>query len=114
MPLFKSILIALALMIIPAKADDPHSHGVNVPDWYDSTCCSNNDCKPVKDEDIDFGVNAEGRPVAIYKPTGNEFLLKDLNGNRYEGHKDSKDERYHICINPISKVSLCFYNRGGV
>lgn len=115
------IVIALVMLMVaipafarPSHADDPHIHGVTVPDWYDSNCCGNNDCKPVEDKDIEFGLDEQGLPIAIYKPTHNTFPLKDLNGNRSYQHRDSKDERYHVCINPMTKASLCFYSRAGI
>lgn len=97
-----------------AKADDPHTHGVTVPNWYDPACCSNNDCKPVEDKDIDFSLDHLGLPIAIYKPTGNAFSLKNADGTRSYQHRDSQDERYHVCINPRTEASLCFYNRTGL
>lgn len=99
-------LLAFLLLIIPAKADDPHSHGANVPDWYDPSCCSNNDCMPVEDKDIEFKLDELGNTVVIYKPTNNVFYKNQF--------KVSQDERYHVCINPYTKQSLCFYDRGGV
>lgn len=69
---------------------------------------------PVKDEDVDFGFDEQGLPIAIYKPTHNTFPLKNLNGTRAYQHRDSQDERYHVCINPHTQASLCFYNRSGI
>lgn len=96
---------AMACLVMPAYAQE-HEHGGNLPDWYDPACCNQRDCKPVKDEDIEFSTDALGNFVARYKPTGNRFY-------RYQ-FKQSQDERYHVCINPGNDSSLCFYDRPGV
>lgn len=103
--------LALAAMLYStfAQAQAPHVHGQNVPDWYDPACCSNKDCKPVEDSDIEFGEDQKGNWYARYKPTGNTFY-------KYQ-FKLSQDERYHVCINPAAagnNGALCFYNRSGV
>lgn len=101
--------ILFAVMITKASAQQPHIHGQTAVDWYDSACCSNNDCKPVDDADIEFGADALGNTYARYKPTGHTFY-------KYQ-FKPSQDERYHVCINPNAvgnNGALCFYDRSGV
>jgi len=99
-----AILAALAIWAVPARGQE-HQHGKGgVPDWYDPSCCSNMDCKPVEDSDIEF--SDAGGPVVRYKPTGNVF--------HHSHFRKSQDERYHVCINPNSGVSLCFYDRAGI
>lgn len=109
-----AIALLLAFMSYQSAGAQEHKHGVNgLPNWYESSCCSNNDCKPVEDKDIDFGLDFNGLPIAIYKPTGNEFVLKNTDGTRNYQHRMSQDERYHVCVNPRTQASLCFYNRFG-
>ena len=95
----------LALFLLfsgPAFAQE-HNHGQDgLPDWYDPACCDQRDCKPVKDEDVEFGVLPGGGRFARYKPTGHIFLQ----------FKISQDERYHVCI--WNETALCFYDRAGV
>lgn len=86
-----------------------HDHGQNgLPDWYDPGCCNQRDCKPVKDEDIEFVPEVQFGtvlgPAVRYKPTGNLFPM-------YQWRR-SQDERYHVCINALGN-SLCFYDRPG-
>lgn len=96
-------LFVVLLATMPVLAEE-HNHGKdNIPDWYDSLCCHGLDCRPVEDEDIEFGTNSIG-DFARYKPTGNVFY-------RGQFHR-SQDERYHVCIHP-NGLSLCFYNRPG-
>lgn len=98
-------LATIALLSAPVMAQE-HDH--NQVDWYDPVCCSNRDCKPVPDSDIEFGINEHGN-YARYKPTGHTFY-------RYQ-FKLSQDERYHVCINPNAdgnNGALCFYDRSGV
>lgn len=116
--LFLCFVLALVLAFMSyqsANAQEHHEHGVNgIPTWYEPNCCSLNDCKPVEDNDIDFGLDEQGLPIAIYKPTGNAFPLRNLDGTRSYQHRNSQDERYHVCINPNTGASLCFYNKFGV
>ena len=105
-------IMAAAIFFIlssAAFAQEPHIHGIAVPDWYDSACCSNRDCKPVDDDaDIEFGMDPTGNMFARYKPTGHTFYKHQF--------KLSQDERYHVCINPNAdgnNGALCFYDRAG-
>lgn len=86
-------------------ADDPHIHGLTVPDWYDPACCSQRDCTPVLDSNIEFLFDATGTAVARYIPTGNTFPKPQW--------RLSQDERYHVCISLHDDRSLCFYVRAG-
>lgn len=84
-------LILLALCSY-AIADDPnHQHGINVPDWYDASCCNLQDCRPVPDSEIDFSMEMDG-PAVVHKPTGIKFDRQKW--------RNSKDERYHVCYRP--------------
>lgn len=81
-----------------------HVHGVDgLPDWYDSSCCNVQDCRPVLDSEVEFDTLPGGGLVARYKPTGNIF-------QRFQ-FKQSQDERYHVYI--LNGNSLCFYDRTG-
>ena len=110
-----SIVIVFALLSSVCYAQPPHVHGGTIPDWYDPSCCSQRDCKPVEDKDIEFTTDALGGAVARYKPTGHRFYQRQF--------KTSQDERYHVCIDPNntddgmdgdgSTGSLCFYDRSG-
>lgn len=107
----------LIFLCWPAKAQDhmhavqqEHQHGGDIPDWYDPACCSQRDCKPVDDNDVEFGQDpVTGTGWVRYKPTGNVFY-------QYQFRR-SQDERFHVCINPAASGnngSLCFYDRAGV
>lgn len=100
--------IAIVLMLTAGALAQEHEHGTNgLPTWYDPACCSQQDCKPVPDTDVEFGANEHGN-YARYKPTGHTFY-------RYQ-FKISQDERYHVCINPNAdgnNGALCFYDRAG-
>lgn len=104
------LALIIACSALPVLAQEPHVHGQGgIPDWYDSACCSNNDCKPVDDADIEFGADPLGNAWARYKPTGHTFYQYQF--------KLSQDERYHVCINPAAvgnNGALCFYIRAGV
>lgn len=115
MRLFPSILLISALSGVPYAYSQPHIHGETVPDWYDPSCCSNNDCRPVSDSDIEFGTNAAGVAVVIHKATGLEFA-KDK-------WRTSQDERFHVCFRSAGidesgynqeAISYCVYLRPGV
>ncbi len=101
-----AIMLGMCVSVVIAKE---HEHGINlIPDWYDPACCSQRDCKPVDDKDVEFGQDGLGNSWARYKPTGNTFY-------RYQ-FKQSQDERYHVCINPAAQGNngaLCFYDRAG-
>ncbi len=101
--------ILILLLLATSAFAQEHEHGKNnLPTWYDPNCCSQNDCKPVPDNDIEFGTNQFGN-YAYYKPTGHTFYRNQF--------KLSQDERYHVCINPNAfspQGALCFYDRSGV
>lgn len=99
----KSIAFFLLLMV-SAIAEEPHIHGDNVPDWYDPSCCNQRDCRPVKDDEIEFG-EIGGQPIIRHKPTGAVFQRSQF--------RQSQDERYHVCINVVSGAPLCVYLRAG-
>lgn len=95
---------ALFVCLSMSAAAQEHNHGKHaIPDWYDSACCNQRDCKPVADGDVEFA-DMDG-PIVRYKPTGNVFHRSQF--------RRSQDERYHVCINPAG-TSLCFYDRAGM
>ncbi len=77
-----------------------HQHGVNVPDWYDPSCCNNRDCFPVENVADIEAMRLGDAPVFKYRPTGN-FFGRDK-------FKKSQDERYHVCIG-VGGQSYCIY-----
>lgn len=115
-PRFSLSLLVFAVCSVPFAYGQLHIHGENVPDWYDPSCCSNKDCAPVPDSDIEFGLNATGEPVVRHKPSGLEFSR--------ERWKPSQDERYHVCYRPAGgededgypqdATAYCVYLRAGV
>lgn len=105
----KIIPATLAFLCLAQSASaQEHDHGQgSLPDWYDPGCCNRRDCKPVADEDVEFGVNEHGN-FARYKPNGHVFYRDQF--------KPSQDERYHVCINRNAagnNGALCFYDRPG-
>lgn len=103
---YLGVAIFLVLSSV-ASAQQPHIHGQDgIPDWYDPTCCSRLDCKPIADDEIEFRSDALGNPIAIYKPTQNIFEKRQW--------LKSQDERYHVCINRGNDASLCLYIPTGV
>ena len=103
-PLFVPLtILAILLLSRCASAQELHQHGVDgIPDWYDPACCNQRDCRPVKDDEIEFS-NMGGQLVARHKPTGAIFTR--------DRFKVSQDERYHVCI--YNGAPLCFYDRPG-
>lgn len=100
--IFFGILFLVAVLVVWAARAQEHQHGVDAVDWYDPACCNQRDCRPVKDEDIEFD-QVGGDLVARYKPTGNIFHRSQF--------RKSQDERYHVCI--YNGTSFCFYDRAG-
>lgn len=97
-----AMILAMALLASHAAAQE-HDH--SQVDWYDPLCCSNRDCKPVDDADIEFDMIG-GVSVIRYKPTGAIFYQPQW--------KTSQDERYHVCLNVANGNALCVYIRAGV
>jgi hypothetical protein len=57
-----------------------------VHSWYDASCCSDNDCRPVPADSVaETGVNEW-----TYLPTGNKFTGDQI--------KPSRDGKFHVCI----------------
>lgn len=118
-----AMLIIGGFMVGRARADDPaynpndqatspHSHGVDVPDWYDPDCCNTQDCRPVPDEEIAFGVNEFGEAVVIHLPT--KLAFPKFNANKTLLWRTSKDERYHVCFRGTTVFTgFCVYLRAG-
>lgn len=109
--LWLGCIIALSAMVMLVTSAHPqpvilHEHGGDIPDWYDADCCNLQDCRPVADNEVDFGLNSLGQPIVIHKPTGLEFT-KDR-------WRISKDERFHVCYRGTSVYTgFCVYLRGG-
>lgn len=105
MKIILSMILAAFTSVALAVGD--HYHGGNVPDWYDPACCNLQDCRPVADTDIDFGLE-NGKPVVIYKPLGITF-----DRARW---RISKDERFHVCFRPHGNTytRYCVYLPQGV
>lgn len=110
-----AVLVCAALMVgltVVSSVAVDHEHGGNVPDWYDGNCCNNNDCAPVSDKDIDFGIDAAGQPVVRYtwhRPGYEEVVVIEYTREKW---KASKDERYHTCHQ--GRRPLCVYIPAGV
>lgn len=87
----KSILVAVFFMISVTGA---FAHS-----WYDSECCGENDCEPVKvqtDEKGNFAVLKNGQKWYVDKP---------------RSIRPSKDDNYHVCIH--MNMVWCFYVPSG-
>lgn len=97
-----AIIFVIACFIISHAPAQEHQHGVNVPDWYDADCCTNQDCHPVSDSDIDLSTDL-GNPVVIYKPFGIAFSKARW--------RRSQDERFHVCNR--GSTGFCVYLPGG-
>lgn len=90
-----------------------HQHGVDgLPDWHDPQCCDQQDCRPVPDNEIEFGFKQNGQPAVFHKPTGAVFSK--------EHWKVSQDERFHVCTRVINAgteneyiAQYCVYLRAG-
>ena len=107
-----SLALTIACMAAPVMAQE-HDHGVNgLPDWYDPSCCTQRDCRPVPDSDIEFLMQG-GSDFVRHIPTGLMFQRSQW--------KLSQDERYHVCIHDDGaaedgdnmKRPLCVYIRAG-
>lgn len=78
---------AFWLLLIPlAGAAQAH-------DWYDNTCCSDKDCRPIEDNEV------KESPQGWLTPMG-------WVGYGDRRVKDSRDGRYHICA---TQRLICFY-----
>lgn len=84
-----------------------HEHGVEgLPDWYDPSCCNQQDCRPEPNENFDYVLaldEADGlvKPGVLYKPDNHVFFATMVNnlGQTVSTNKvkASQDERYHVC-----------------
>lgn len=82
-----------------ARGEEEHIHGLNVPDWYESTCCSNQDCHPVADGVVQNklnGVEVKGYGMLSYTDPRLRW---------------SRDLRDHICEPADHSKLLCVYRR---
>lgn len=106
-----TVVLGLGLgILIRAAHGQEHQHGVDgLPDWYDPGCCNQQDCRPVPDDELGFGLNASGEPIVWHRPTGLEFTK-----NKW---RNSQDERYHVCFRPWESgdgfTGYCVYLRAG-
>jgi uncharacterized membrane protein YhdT len=91
-----AFILALVLAFYSYRAAaQEHEHGTKgIPDWYDTDCCNKQDCRPVLDQDVNFGIDELNNPIVIYKDLGHS-----LNYEKARWRK-SKDERYHACFRP--------------
>lgn len=81
-----------------AVAQERHDHGD--VDWYDFSCCSNNDCKVASDSDVEFFEDKDYGAAARHKPTGSVFIRPKF--------RVSRDGRFHVCIN-ANLLPVCIY-----
>lgn len=96
-------LIAIILVVSQAAAQHkPHIHGVTVPDWYDSSCCSGEDCYPVGNDEV------TELPDGAYRYRTFKFPKSKV--------LPSRDHRIHVCIYrpPVGlPVARCIYVQQG-
>jgi hypothetical protein len=89
----------LMLTVGAAKAEE-HIHGLTVPDWYESMCCSNRDCHPVTDDvvkNVQGGVEVKGYGLLSYSDARLRW---------------SRDNQNHICESlPPNQKLLCVYRK---
>lgn len=106
------ILAAILALYPTLTLTQPHEHGANdLPDWYDPQCCNLQDCRPVPDSELSFGM-LDGAPVVYHQPSGAIF--------QKEKWKVSQDERYHVCVRIVNPGTenqylgvYCVYLRAG-
>jgi len=87
-------MLALAAWTTPGRA---HS-------WYDATCCSERDCRPMASDE--FAI-VDGRLFIL--ATGQSWALNDV--------RESKDAQWHVCIHlegneagrVIERTPACVY-----
>jgi len=91
--LIVTIWVAFTALTLSHVKALPHS-------WYDADCCSETDCKPVPNEDVE---EIEGGWK--YLPTGVEF--KDT--AQKQKIRPSHDGRFHVCLGQYSGAPLCIY-----
>ncbi len=107
----KHLILSLCLSLLPSISyAQPHEHGVGgLPDWYDPACCSQQDCRPLAEDELPaFFRSPDGEVWAEWK--GMKFTQKQF--------KPSQDERYHVCFIPDDGEGyanpLCLYIPSGV
>lgn len=87
-----ALLLVLAALLNLTRCAGAHS-------WYDSVCCSGQDCRPVPAKDV--RENPDGSWA--YTPAGVTFSPKQV--------KHSQDQSIHVCyycsFNDISGEKFC-------
>jgi hypothetical protein len=77
----------------------------NAHSWYDLSCCSEKDCHPVPQEELEQDGNGDW----VHLPTGLRFHGSMI--------KPSQDKHWHICYSPdngIHKdIPYCVYIQQG-
>ena len=65
---------------------------------YDAACCSNKDCAPIED-------------VEVEEVAGGFFLKARQEFVPFAETKQGKDDHYHLCVNQFNGTRLCFYRK---
>lgn len=91
------LVLTISLVLAIGKLQDQHIHGVTVPDWYDSKCCSSNDCRAVSPDEV------------IELPDGS-YRYKEFTFRKDQA-LPSKDKDVHVCI--AGKIPRCVYVQQG-
>ena len=66
--------------------------------FYDAACCSNKDCAPIDDAEV------EESDAGFFLKTRQEFVPR-------EKTKQGRDENFHLCVNQFNGSLLCFYRK---
>ncbi len=67
-------------------------------EWYEARCCSGKDCAPISDDEV------TERDGGFYIKSRNEFI-------EFNDTRQGKDDQFHICVNELTNVRLCFYRK---
>lgn len=85
-----TVALVIAVSVAP-HATSPHVHhdpdGTKV-DWYPPDCCSDGDCRPVKE------VRRDSRGIWLTTIDDETVLI-----GRTDARLPSRDGRWHVCIN---------------
>lgn len=96
--LFVGAMVLVFVFVHDVRGQE-HVHGVNVPDWYDPSCCNQRDCRPLDSPDEIEPMRLGAEPAFKHLPSGLVFTR--------ERFKPSQDERFHVCI--YNGQPLCIY-----
>lgn len=86
--------IVLVAVIVLSTVNVAWPHG-----WYDSWCCSDHDCHPAPNAQVEM--TPDGYKVTP-EPGGNTYLIP------LSGRRDSQDGDYHVCITSYGEPR-CLY-----